>query len=95
MKTHWPAHAGHFYNCSNGHIFVITEVREWHRRELMVTNVLIWMQCGSAMERLRCPECGAAIGGSSQRIDPSNTRNEFEALAREAGAGRTQWGRPW
>ncbi|KAI9460071.1 hypothetical protein HD554DRAFT_2028943 [Boletus coccyginus] len=67
------AQAGHFYNCPNGHLFVITE-------------------CGSAMERSRCTECGAVVGGSNQRLDPSNTLNEeFEALAREAGAGRTVW----
>lgn len=46
------------------------------------------------MEVSKCPECDAVIGGSSHRLDSSNTRNvEFEALARQAGAAQTPW--PW
>ncbi|OSX56354.1 hypothetical protein POSPLADRAFT_1037619 [Postia placenta MAD-698-R-SB12] len=59
---------GHFYNCENGHTFVIGE-------------------CGGAMETARCPECGAAIGGSSHRLISSNTRaTEFEEILRGGGA---------
>ena len=48
------------------------------------------------METSRCPECDAVIGGSSHRLDPSNTRSEeFEELARGAGAGANPWGMPW
>ncbi|KAF8128159.1 hypothetical protein EV363DRAFT_1585143 [Boletus edulis] len=71
------SHAGHFYNCPNGHAFVIGE-------------------CGGAMEASRCPECGLGVGGSNHRLDPTNTRNEeLEGLARQVGAARTPWGRPW
>ncbi|KAL0951932.1 hypothetical protein HGRIS_008585 [Hohenbuehelia grisea] len=59
---------GHWYNCPNGHTFVITE-------------------CGGAMERSRCPECGATIGGANHRLDDSNTRaTEYEELSRNHGA---------
>jgi len=70
------AHAGHYYNCPNGHTFVITE-------------------CGGAMEVARCPECNATIGGTSHRLEQSNSRSlEFEALAQQIGAGATPWQRP-
>ncbi|KIJ51765.1 hypothetical protein M422DRAFT_203039 [Sphaerobolus stellatus SS14] len=62
------ATTGHFYNCLNGHPFVITE-------------------CGGAMERARCPECGEEIGGSRHSLLASNSRaTEFEAMLRERGA---------
>lgn len=48
------------------------------------------------MQEARCPECDAVIGGMNYHLDQSNTRNlEFEGLARQAGAGQTQWERPW
>jgi len=69
-------HAGHFYNCPNGHMYTITE-------------------CGGAMQRARCPECGLAIGGESHHLDPSNSRaTEFETLAQQAGARETVWPAP-
>ena len=35
------------------------------------------------MERSRCPECGAVIGGSHHRLESTNERaTEFEELAR-------------
>ncbi|KAG8218135.1 hypothetical protein J3R82DRAFT_3672 [Butyriboletus roseoflavus] len=33
-----PAHAGHYYNCPNGHMFVITEVREWELTRCVIGN---------------------------------------------------------
>ncbi|KAG1904255.1 uncharacterized protein F5891DRAFT_1206968, partial [Suillus fuscotomentosus] len=55
---------GHFYNCANGHTFVITE-------------------CGGAMERSVCPECGSPIGGQSHSLDSTNTRaTQYDELAR-------------
>ncbi|GLB37649.1 putative P-loop containing nucleoside triphosphate hydrolase protein [Lyophyllum shimeji] len=60
------SHGGHFYNCPNGHTFVIGE-------------------CGGAMERARCPECNAVVGGSDHTLTDGNTRaTEFEDLARQA-----------
>lgn len=39
------------------------------------------------METARCPECGAAIGGSSHRLISSNTTaTEFEEILRGGGA---------
>jgi hypothetical protein len=44
------------------------------------------------MESARCPECRAPIGGSSHRVDSSNTRaTEFEDIARQQGAVGTPW----
>ena len=48
------------------------------------------------MERARCPECKAPIGGSSHQIDSSNTRNkELEAIAKRQGVatGFYSWNR--
>jgi len=60
------ASTGHFYQCANGHTFVITE-------------------CGGAMERSRCPECGGVIGGSNHNLDASNTRSEeFDRLHQQS-----------
>lgn len=70
---------GHFYNCANGHAFVITE-------------------CGGAMERSVCPECGSPIGGQSHRLDSTNTRAaQYDALAMQANPGiaGTPWGNPY
>jgi Fe2+ or Zn2+ uptake regulation protein len=69
---------GHFYNCANGHTFVITE-------------------CGGAMERSRCPECGSPIGGQSHRLDSTNTRAaQYDELARQANPHimGTPWANP-
>ncbi|KAJ7346801.1 hypothetical protein DFH08DRAFT_699939, partial [Mycena albidolilacea] len=50
------------------------------------------LQCGGAMERSICPECGAAIGGMGHVLDTTNRRAvEFEHLGREAGADRSPW----
>ncbi|GBE80241.1 hypothetical protein SCP_0214510 [Sparassis crispa] len=66
-------HGGHFYNCENGHTFVITE-------------------CGGAMQAARCPECHAAIGGTSHNLHQSNTRaTEFEEIATRLGSERSPW----
>jgi len=49
-------------------------------------------ECGGAMQRARCPECGLGIGGESHHLDPSNSRaTEFEALVQQAGATETPW----
>ncbi len=48
------------------------------------------------MERARCPECKAPIGGMSHNIDSSNTRNkELEAIAKRQGVstGFHSWNR--
>jgi len=69
---------GHFYNCANGHTFVITE-------------------CGGAMERSRCPECGSPIGGQSHHLDSTNTRAaQYDELARQANPHimGTPWANP-
>jgi Fe2+ or Zn2+ uptake regulation protein len=69
---------GHFYNCANGHTFVITE-------------------CGGAMERSRCPECGSPIGGQSHHLDSTNTRAaRYDELARQANPHimGTPWANP-
>ncbi|KAJ6625897.1 P-loop containing nucleoside triphosphate hydrolase protein [Mycena sp. CBHHK59/15] len=67
------SHTGHFYQCPQGHVYVITE-------------------CGGAMERSSCPECGASIGGTSHTLDSTNARAmEFERMAREAGSDRSPW----
>jgi len=69
------ASTGHFYQCANGHTFVITE-------------------CGGAMERSRCPECGGVIGGSAHSLDASNTRSEeFDRLAQRLNPSIAQ--SPW
>jgi len=60
------ASTGHFYQCANGHTFVITE-------------------CGGAMERSTCPECGGVIGGSNHSLDASNARSEeFDRLYQQS-----------
>ncbi|OAX35179.1 hypothetical protein K503DRAFT_868436 [Rhizopogon vinicolor AM-OR11-026] len=56
---------GHFYNCANGHTYVIGE-------------------CGGAVQRSICPECGSPVGGQSYQLDSTNTRaNHFDDLARQ------------
>ncbi|KAJ8523127.1 hypothetical protein ONZ45_g408 [Pleurotus djamor] len=73
------SHTGHFYNCPNGHTFVITE-------------------CGGAMQRATCPECGSPIGGSDHTLDASNTRaTEYEDILRNQGgqASPFAWGVKW
>ncbi|KAJ6499128.1 hypothetical protein C8R45DRAFT_981206 [Mycena sanguinolenta] len=67
------SHAGHFYQCPQGHVYVITE-------------------CGGAMERANCPECGAPIGGTGHALDSTNTRAvDLENMVREAGAAPSPW----
>ena len=86
------AHRGHFYNCQNGHTFVITEV--WDILLLVQFRLIAigFSQCGGAMESARCPECKAPIGGSSHQINSSNTRNmELERIAGEQGSADSPW----
>lgn len=45
-KDFYSGGSGHWFTCSKGHYYVITE-------------------CGGAMERANCPECGEVIGGSN------------------------------
>ena len=83
-------HSGHFYNCENGHTFVITEVR----KTLFSTRLHIndTLQCGGAMQASTCPECRAPIGGGNHRLLASNTRAlEFEELSRATGVGANPW----
>lgn len=43
------------------------------------------------MERSRCPDCGAVIGGSSHRLDDTNDRAEdLRALAAEYAGARVE-----
>ncbi|KAF8867865.1 P-loop containing nucleoside triphosphate hydrolase protein [Gymnopilus junonius] len=54
-------------------------------------------ECGGAMERSRCPECGEAIGGSNHRLDSTNqVSSEFEELARrvDPNVARSPWANP-
>ncbi|KAG1731512.1 uncharacterized protein EDB91DRAFT_1154350 [Suillus paluster] len=70
---------GHFYNCANGHTFVIGE-------------------CGGAMQRSVCPECGSPIGGQSHHLDDTNTRaTQYDNLARQVhpGIAGTPWANPY
>jgi hypothetical protein len=49
-------------------------------------HIYVITECGGAMETGKCNECGAAIGGSSHRLLPSNT------LATEMdGAAHAAW----
>ncbi|KAF8696564.1 P-loop containing nucleoside triphosphate hydrolase protein, partial [Rhizoctonia solani] len=67
------SHTGHFYECINGHPYVIGE-------------------CGGAIQRSTCPECGAAIGGSGHAVDAGNRHaRQFVELAREDGVQASPW----
>ncbi|KEP50889.1 NFX1-type zinc finger protein [Rhizoctonia solani 123E] len=67
------SHTGHFYECVNGHPYVIGE-------------------CGGAMQRSTCPECGAGIGGSNHAIDSGNRHaRQFVEMAREEGVQASPW----
>ncbi|KAG9090836.1 hypothetical protein FS749_000254 [Ceratobasidium sp. UAMH 11750] len=67
------SHTGHFYECVNGHPYVIGE-------------------CGGAMQRSTCPECGTPIGGSDHQAAAGNTLSRaFVDLAREARAQESPW----
>ena len=86
------AHRGHFYNCQNGHTFVITEVCGILLLIQFRLIIIGFSQCGGAMESARCPECKTPIGGSSHLINSSNTRNmELERIAREQGSADSPW----
>ncbi|KDR70088.1 hypothetical protein GALMADRAFT_255486 [Galerina marginata CBS 339.88] len=55
-------------------------------------------ECGGAMERSRCPECGQVIGGADHHLDQSNQRaTEFEELARQVNpnVGANPWANPY
>jgi hypothetical protein len=59
------AQRGHFYNCENGHTFVIgEEVRKDRIDSRKSRELTRHLQCRGAMETARCPECNALIGGS-------------------------------
>jgi hypothetical protein len=85
-------HAGHFYNCPNGHTFVITEVREMCSvcPDFCVNDAfVVWWRHGS----FDVPRMSSA---NRRRQSPvslaSNTRAvEFEQLARGSGAGANPW----
>ncbi|KIJ49701.1 hypothetical protein M422DRAFT_66154 [Sphaerobolus stellatus SS14] len=49
-------------------------------------------ECGGAMERAVCPECGASIGGTNHDLDQTNQHaTELERIAREQGARESPW----
>ncbi|KAG8955989.1 hypothetical protein FRC04_006438 [Tulasnella sp. 424] len=51
-------------------------------------------ECGGAMQRSRCPECGETIGGGDHTLDASNSRaTDFESLAGNLGVAANPW--PW
>ncbi|KIO15631.1 hypothetical protein M407DRAFT_208378 [Tulasnella calospora MUT 4182] len=51
-------------------------------------------ECGGAMQRSRCPECGETIGGGNHTLDASNSHaTDFEALAGGLGVAANPW--PW
>lgn len=57
---------------------------------------LIVIQCGGAMQRYSCPECGAPIGGTGHTLDATNTRaTDLENIGLELGAAQSpfEWGR--
>ena len=36
-------------------------------------HIYVIGECGGAMERAKCPECGEVIGGSNHRLEEGNT----------------------
>ncbi|KAJ7496030.1 hypothetical protein B0H11DRAFT_2171669 [Mycena galericulata] len=55
-------------------------------------HVYVIDQCGGAMERSNCPECGAPIGGANHTLDTTNRPAlELETMARQAGSLRSPW----
>lgn len=49
-------------------------------------------ECGGAMERAVCPECGEAIGGMNHNLEGSNQRaTEMENILWEQGAAPSPW----
>lgn len=49
-------------------------------------------ECGGAMERSSCPECGAPIGGDAHTLDRTNRRaEEWENMGREVGQQPSPW----
>ncbi|KAJ7497553.1 hypothetical protein FB451DRAFT_1211927 [Mycena latifolia] len=55
-------------------------------------HVYVIADCGGAMERSRCPECGASIGGENHTLDETNQRAvDFEEIGREVGQLRSPW----
>jgi hypothetical protein len=39
-------------------------------------------ECGRAMQRSRCPECGSTVGGASHQLESSNSRADTGLLQR-------------
>lgn len=90
QADHEIAHTGHYYNCPNGHLFVIGEVKVQHSSFNNVSKFNC--QCGGAMQQATCPECGEAVGGTGHNLTSTNTRaSDFEDLARRHGAQRSPW----
>jgi hypothetical protein len=90
LLIYTPAHRGHFYNCENGHTFVITEVSHGIVFYVWISDTAV--QCGGAMESARCPECRAPIGGSGHRLASSNSRAmDFEEVAGRQGSEASPW----
>nr|GAT43007.1 predicted protein [Mycena chlorophos] len=55
-------------------------------------HVYVIGECGGAMQRSRCPECGASIGGSNHNLDSTNRRaTDYSDLARQAGMQEDPW----
>ncbi|GBF88382.1 hypothetical protein Rsub_01094 [Raphidocelis subcapitata] len=51
-------------------------------------HVYVIGECGGAMQRGNCPECGARIGGEHHALDANNAAATAEALRRAAAPGR-------
>ncbi|KAJ7647110.1 hypothetical protein FB45DRAFT_821739 [Roridomyces roridus] len=55
-------------------------------------HVYVIDDCGGAMMRSSCPECGATIGGSNHTLEASNRpAAEFEDIARQSGSQPSPW----
>ncbi|KAJ9115424.1 hypothetical protein QFC22_005181 [Naganishia vaughanmartiniae] len=49
-------------------------------------------ECGGAMQRSKCPECGAAIGGANHALESGNRQDEtMEGLAERVGMAPSPW----
>ena len=63
-------HAGHFYNCENGHTFVITEVREsFSNARLCINDALVVWWCHGGIEVSRVSGADRRWRSPSHRIE--------------------------